>query len=215
MVDLAKALGINIKKYRKARNLSQEQLSEMVGIQPRQMSKLETGVHFPSAKTLENICITLDVTPKDLFDFDIVYTDQSCLIDGTYNISNYRVLKSENVYQLLNKENKSRDVLANRSEKYIEQRFVDMAIRTKETIAVEYFENNKYANTIIYYPDGTYKIFNSDKNTMINKLLKDIIKISNDEAKMEFINLALSAFENPDVIPQLELILKGLKLAGR
>ena len=150
-----------------------------------------------------------------MFDFDIVYTDQSCLIDGTYNISNYRVLKSENVYQLLNKENKSRDVLANRSEKYIEQRFVDMAIRTKETIAVEYFENNKYANTIIYYPDGTYKIFNSDKNTMINKLLKDIIKISNDEAKMEFINLALSAFENPDVISQLELILKGLKLAGR
>ena len=90
-----------------------------------------------------------------------------------------------------------------------------MAVRTKETITVEYFENNKYANTIIYYPDGTYKIFNTDKNTMINQLLKEIIRISNDEAKMEFINLALSAFDNPDVIPQLELILKGLKLAGR
>ncbi len=215
MVDLAKALGINIKKYRKSRNLCQEQLSEMVGIQPRQMSKLETGVHFPSAKTLESICITLDVSPKELFDFDIVYTDKSCLVDGTYNISNYRVLKSENVYQLLNKESKSRDILTNSSEKYIEQRFIDMAIRTKETIAVEYFENNKYANTIIYYPDGTYKIFNTDKNAMINKLLKDIIKISNDEAKMEFINLALSVFENSDVIPQLELILKGLKLADR
>ncbi len=214
MADLAKALGINIKKYRKSRSLSQEQLSEMVGIQPRQMSKLETGVHFPSAKTLESICVALDVSPKDLFDFDILYADQSCL-DGTYNISNYRVLKSENVYQLLNKENKSRDIVTNSSEKYIEQRFVDMAVRTKETITVEYFENNKYANTIIYYPDGTYKIFNTDKNTMINQLLKEIIRISNDEAKMEFINLALSAFDNPDVIPQLELILKGLKLAGR
>ncbi len=214
MADLAKALGINIKKYRKSRSLSQEQLSEMVGIQPRQMSKLETGVHFPSAKTLESICVALDVSPKDLFDFDILYADQSSL-DGTYNISNYRVLKSENVYQLLNKENKSRDIVTNSSEKYIEQRFVDMAVRTKETITVEYFENNKYANTIIYYPDGTYKIFNTDKNTMINQLLKEIIRISNDEAKMEFINLALSAFDNPDVIPQLELILKGLKLAGR
>lgn len=214
MADLAKALGINIKKYRKSRSLSQEQLSGMVGIQPRQMSKLETGVHFPSAKTLESICVALDVSPKDLFDFDILYVDQSSL-DGTYNISNYRVLKSENVYQLLNKENKSRDIVTNSSEKYIEQRFVDMAVRTKETITVEYFENNKYANTIIYYPDGTYKIFNTDKNTMINQLLKEIIRISNDEAKMEFINLALSAFDNPDVIPQLELILKGLKLAGR
>ena len=49
MLNIAQALGINIKKFRKARGLSQEKLSEMIGIQPRQMSKLETGVHFPSA----------------------------------------------------------------------------------------------------------------------------------------------------------------------
>lgn len=216
MVDIVKALGINIKKYRKARGLSQEKLSEMIGIQPRQMSKLETGVHFPSARTLENLCVTLDVSLKELFDFELDLAQESCFVDGTYNISNYRVLKSENVYQLLNKESKSRDILTNPSEKFIEQQFVDMALNTQETITVEYFENNKYANTIIYYPDGSYKIFDTNKdNTTTNRILKEIIRISNDSEKLEFIKLALAAFENPDVIPELELILKGLKLAKR
>ncbi len=216
MLNFAKALGANIKKYRKARGLSQEKLSELIGIQPRQMSKLETGVHFPSGKTLENICVTLDVTPKDLFNFDIMFAEESCLVDGTYNISNYRVLKSENVYQLLNKTDKTRDILTNNNEKYIEQRFIDMAVKTGETITVEYFENNKYANTIIYYSDGTYKIFdNEQENVTLKNLLKEIVRISNEPEKMEFLKLALAAFDNPNVIPELELILKGLKLARR
>ena len=216
MVNFAKALGINIKKYRKASGLSQEKLSEMIGIQPRQMSKLETGVHFPSAKSLENICITLDVEPKDLFNFDERISEESCLVDGTYNISNYRVLKTENVYQLLNKADKTRDILMNNSEKYIEQRFIDMAVKTGETITVEYFENNKYANTIIYYSDGTYKIFdNENEDTLLKTLLKDIVKISNNREKLDFLKLALDAFENPEVIPELEYMLKGLKLAGK
>ncbi len=216
MGNFAKALGVNIKKYRKARGLSQEKLSELIGIQPRQMSKLETGVHFPSGKTLENICITLDVEPKDLFNFDIMEAEENYILDGTYNISNYRVLKSENVYQLLNKQDKTRDILTNNNEKFIEQRFIDMAIKTGETISVEYFENNKYANTIIYYPDGTYKIFDNGKdNTALKTLLKEIVRISNEPEKIDFLKLAIEAFDNPNVIPDLELILKGLKLAGK
>ena len=214
MLNIAQALGINIKKFRKARGLSQEKLSEMIGIQPRQMSKLETGVHFPSEKTLEAICVTLDVTPKELFNFDFIATEESALLNGTYNISNYRVLKTENVYQLLNKDSKSRDIVTDPNEKFIEQRFIDMAINTKETISVEYFENNKYANTIIYYPDGSYKIFDNN-NTVVNKLLKEIIQISNDADKLEFVHLAIAALDSPDVIPELELMLRGLKLARR
>jgi len=215
MVDIAKALGLNIRKYRKARHLSQEQLSEMIGIQPRQMSKLETGIHFPSLKTLESLCAILDVIPRDLFDFDYAAEDIMDLLDGTYNISNYRVLKTDNVYQLLNKEDKSCDIVRNSSEKYIEQNFIDMARKTKETITVEYFENNKYANTVVYYPDGTYNLFSPSSNENISKLLKEIIKISNDSAKVEYLTLALSAFDNPEAITELELILKGLKLAHR
>ena len=215
MVNIAKALGLNIRKYRKARNLSQEQLSEMIGIQPRQMSKLETGIHFPSLKTLENLCAILDVIPRDLFDFDYSTEDVLEILDGTYNVSNYRVLKSDNVYQLLNKENKSRNIVTNPSEKYIEQNFIEMSKNTQEAITVEYFENNKYANTVVYYPDGTYKLFSPKKDDKVNNLLKEIIKISNDTSKIEYLTLALSAFDNPNAISELELILKGLKLAKR
>ena len=49
--------------------MTQEKLAEYVDIHPRQMSKIETGEHFPSCKTLEKICVALDVTPSFLFDF--------------------------------------------------------------------------------------------------------------------------------------------------
>ena len=76
--------------------------------------------------------------------------------------------------------------------------------------------NNKYANTIIYYPDGTYKIFDNGKdNTALKTLLKEIVRISNEPEKIDFLKLAIEAFDNPNVIPDLELILKGLKLAGK
>ena len=215
MSELSKAVGRNIKKYRKSRGLSQESLSEQIGIQPRQMSKLETGIHLPSGKTIESICAILDITPSDLFKLDNMSSYKSGLLDGTYNISDYRVLKNENVYQLLNKEDKTRDILIPKSSNYIEERFTDIALRTKETLCVEYYENNRYANTIIYYPDGSCKIFDAENNTLVNKLLKAIIKISKDINKLEFIQLAINALENADVIPELELMLRGLKLAKR
>lgn len=214
MSELSKAVGKNIKRYRKSRGLSQESLSEQIGIQPRQMSKLETGIHLPSGKTIEAICAILDITPSDLFNLEYMPQSKSGLIDGIYNISDYRVLKNANVYQLLNKADKTRDILSTNSTKYIEERFSELAYRTKETLSVEYYENNRYANTIIYYPDGSYKIFNEDNESLVTKILKGIIKISKDINKLEFVQLAITALDNSEVIPELELMLRGLKLRG-
>ena len=69
MFDLKKEFGKRLKVIRKSRNLTQEKLAELIDIYPRQLSKIETGEHFPSSKTLEKICYNLDVLPKDLFDF--------------------------------------------------------------------------------------------------------------------------------------------------
>ena len=63
-------LGRRIKELRTKKRLTQEQLAEMVGMGERNLSKIECGINFVSAETLEKISIALDVLPKDLFDFN-------------------------------------------------------------------------------------------------------------------------------------------------
>ena len=72
MTNFKNGVGSNIKYLRKVRNITQEDLAGIIGIHSRQLSKIETGEHFPSCKTLEKVCITLDVQPKELFDFDFL-----------------------------------------------------------------------------------------------------------------------------------------------
>lgn len=60
--------GQNLKFLRKERKLTQEQLSEMINLDIRQYSRIETGNGFPSLSTLEKLCKTLDINPAILFD---------------------------------------------------------------------------------------------------------------------------------------------------
>ena len=62
-------LGMRIKEVRKARQLSQEKLAEKVGVDPKQISRIEGGKSAPSLDTLEAIATHLRVEMKDLFDF--------------------------------------------------------------------------------------------------------------------------------------------------
>ncbi len=62
-------LGVKIKTLRLSSGLTQEKLSEMVGINQRQLVRIETGKSYPSFKTLEHICEVFCVEPMDLFDF--------------------------------------------------------------------------------------------------------------------------------------------------
>lgn len=68
-MTLKKLIGMQIKKYRKLRNLTQEELAEMVDIDPRHLSRLENGKNYPGLVTLEKISGALDVEVKVLFDY--------------------------------------------------------------------------------------------------------------------------------------------------
>ena len=56
-------------KSRKARQISQERLAEKVGLEPKQISRIEGGKNSPSMDTLEAIARELQVEMKDLPDF--------------------------------------------------------------------------------------------------------------------------------------------------
>ena len=59
-------LGINIKKIRRNRNLTQEKLSEQVGISPVFLSQIENASRKPSLETVANIANSLNVTIDEL-----------------------------------------------------------------------------------------------------------------------------------------------------
>lgn len=62
-------LGKRIREIRKGCKLSQEQLSELVGVDFRYISKIELGKCYPSFETLEKIAQSLQVEMRELFEF--------------------------------------------------------------------------------------------------------------------------------------------------
>lgn len=68
-MDTRQKLGRRIKELRKLAGMTQEALSDLVGIAPRHLSRLERGVHYPSLDTLELISMTLRVPLREFFTF--------------------------------------------------------------------------------------------------------------------------------------------------
>ncbi len=69
-MDFKKSFGEKLKRLRKSRNLTQEQLAEMIDIDPRNLSRIEVGSSFVKAETLDKILKALDVTAEQLFSND-------------------------------------------------------------------------------------------------------------------------------------------------
>ena len=70
MSELKRQFGIRLKELRIKAGIKQEQLAQKIDIAVRNLSKIETGITFPSSETLEKIIIALDIPPKELFDFE-------------------------------------------------------------------------------------------------------------------------------------------------
>ena len=64
-MNIKKELGEKIKRLRKSRGLTQEQLAELVDISSRNLSNIEQGISFAKAETLEKIIISLLYTTKN------------------------------------------------------------------------------------------------------------------------------------------------------
>ena len=60
----------NLKKIRKSRKLTQEQLAEIVGVDFRYISFIENARSFPSCELIEKLSNALNVDYADLFSFD-------------------------------------------------------------------------------------------------------------------------------------------------
>ena len=59
----------NLKEIRKEKNLSQQELAELVGVSRNTISSLETGQYEPTAKLALILSIALDKKFEDVFYF--------------------------------------------------------------------------------------------------------------------------------------------------
>ncbi|MBQ8460165.1 helix-turn-helix transcriptional regulator [bacterium] len=67
MDDIKKLLGQRIRELRKRKKYTQEKLAEIIGIEPRNLLKIENAQTFPRAQTLQKLLETLECTPNELF----------------------------------------------------------------------------------------------------------------------------------------------------
>ena len=67
-MDDKEQLGLKIRSLRKSKKITQEKLSEIIGISPRQMVKIEMGHTFPTIEELKKIAAVLGVSVRNLFD---------------------------------------------------------------------------------------------------------------------------------------------------
>lgn len=65
--ELTHIVGSNIRRHRTAGGFSQEKLSEMIQVSKNYISALETGVKFPSAETIAQLCKVLQIEYYELF----------------------------------------------------------------------------------------------------------------------------------------------------
>lgn len=64
---IKKNLGIQLKKLRVSKNLTQEQLAEILNLQVQSITFIETGRTFISSEVLANICNYFNIEPDFLF----------------------------------------------------------------------------------------------------------------------------------------------------
>lgn len=79
-MDHKKLLGQRIKYFRKTKKLTQEQLAELVGMEPNSISIIESGRNFPTLNSLEKIANALDIELNILFRYRQI-KDNSQIID--------------------------------------------------------------------------------------------------------------------------------------
>lgn len=68
--NIKKLFGLRIKNLRKKRNFTQTHLAELVGVDAKHISCIESGKNFPSPELIERFADALKLHPKELFEFE-------------------------------------------------------------------------------------------------------------------------------------------------
>lgn len=218
MKNLKKAFGLRLKELRKSKALTQEKLSEMLDLSPRQLIRIENGESFPSADVICEISSILDIRLDTLFDF-------GCCPNGI-NFKNgicsesILKLKKKGEFALIEPIEKN-DIFCpdiNEEIKFQESDILllKMSRDYNMPISVDYYENGKIFSVKKFYPNGNIEevvskedIFNDEQYKYICSKLK---KISKNAKKLAFYKIAIDSMDDRKSFEKLKILVQGMDL---
>lgn len=101
MNSLKVKFGKRIKEIRKSKGITQEQLAELIDIEPPNISKIECGMHFPQPDKIEKIAKIFDISVKDLFDFEHFQKKQDLILFITSALEEFDLSRIELIYKFV------------------------------------------------------------------------------------------------------------------
>jgi transcriptional regulator with XRE-family HTH domain len=110
MTEAKPPLGIRIKQLRKQKGLSQDQVAEAAGIDPKSLSRIECNVFNPSLDTLQGLATALGVGMQEFFfnEADWSRLQKGYLFEAISNASDKEIALIINVVNKLVNKPKSR-----------------------------------------------------------------------------------------------------------
>ena len=93
---------MRIKEIRENRKFTQDKLAEMVGIDPKHLSRIENGRNYPSFETLEKILDSLNVSYEDIFNYTHFATKTEMISKINAKLSNLNNEKLTFIFKMVN-----------------------------------------------------------------------------------------------------------------
>ena len=216
MKTFKEAFGLRLKELRKNRKITQEKLAELLELNQRQVTRIETGDNFPSADTLEKLCIYLDIHPKYLFEFDWQYK-VSYQKTGTDNMPVLRLVRKNETVTVKSKSPAVLEEFKDKTQIKVgesERSMIEMSKKMKTPLTVEYFNGKERTHIKVYYPDGKVETLltndNAVQDKMAGSLSEDLKSMSKEQ--LEFVSLAMKALHDKKAFNELQTIMKGVEL---
>lgn len=109
--NVAQLFGQNVRRYRKQAGLTQEQLSEKLGISQKHLSIIENGAQFASASLIDEICAGLNISVGALFgsssDVNIKEVNMICsmmqnIMNAKFSLLEQRLIEIEEIVKTRN-----------------------------------------------------------------------------------------------------------------
>ncbi|MBQ0055867.1 MAG: helix-turn-helix transcriptional regulator [Synergistaceae bacterium] len=97
-------LSDRIRHYRKAKKLTQSELSELLFVSPGYITEIEAGRRTPSLSLLVKLFDLLDCSPNDLFEYDGNKNRRSETDDGVFRISDKTIASTMDLMRSLSAE---------------------------------------------------------------------------------------------------------------
>lgn len=93
-------LGKRIRELRKKKGLKQEDLAELVGLEPTSISNIENGYNYPTIQNLEKIVNVLESSFVEIFKFS-KHKEVKDLMDEIIVMLNKNPDKTQDFYKIL------------------------------------------------------------------------------------------------------------------